>query len=213
MKINRITIRGDFAHFKVPLKSKIQQTYEIPPISTVVGILKNIYGESINNFLLGYTIKYNCKNKDLMKIYKEFDLSKKSRTDKDRFITDTCIVEYLYDVELVIYTSINQNILLKDVLVLGKANCLATISEIKEIELIEADGYGYNQYTAKDIGDGQIRRINTITKFNEDTDMYDIKTSLVRENVEFEYSKNYDKDLEQNIYLWNWKDGNINGID
>ena len=43
--------------------------------------------------------------------------------------------------------------------------------------------------------------------------MYDIKTSLVRENVEFEYSKNYDKDLEQNIYLWNWKDGNINGID
>lgn len=212
MKINRIIIKGDFAHFKIPAKSKIQQTYEIPPISTIVGILQNIYGKDINSFILGYTINYRHKNKDLMRIYKEFNLSEKSSTDKERFKTDTCIVEYLYDVELVIYTSINQNILLEDVLVLGKANCLATISDIREVELTEKEGYGYNQYTDKSIGEGQIRRINTITKFNEDIDMYDIKSALVRENNEFEFNNYYDEELEQNIYLWNWKDGEINGL-
>lgn len=212
MKINRIIIKGDFAHFKIPARAKIQQTYNIPPISTVVGILQNIYGADIDDFKVGYTIKYNKKHKDLMTIYKEFNLVEKSPKDKKRFMTDTCIVEYLYDVELVIYTDIKNDIELKDVLVLGKANCLASISSIEEIELIEKEGYGYNQYTNKNIGDGQIRRINTLTKFNELTDMYDIQSEIVRENIEFEYDKNYDNDFEQNIYLWNWKKGKIDGV-
>lgn len=212
MKINRITIKGDFAHFKIPARAKIQQTYDIPPISTVVGILQNIFGADIDNFNLGYTINYSNKHKDLMTIYKELNLSEKRPTDKKRFISDTCIVEYLYNVELVIYTDINKEIELKDTLVLGKTNCLATILNIEEVELIDKEGYGYNQYTQKDIGDGQIRRINTLTKYNNLTDMYDIKSSLVRENTEFEYNKNYDKDIEQNIYIWNWKEGKINGL-
>ena len=212
MKINKIIIKGDFAHFKIPAKSKIQQTFVIPPVSTVVGILQNLYGKDIDDFKVGYTIKYDNKHKDLMTIYKEFNLLEKRATDKERFITDTCIVEYLYNVELTIYTDIDREIELEDVLVLGKANCLATISSIEEIELIEKEGYGYNQYTHKDIGDGQIRRINTLTKFNENKDMYDIQSAIVRENIEFEYNKNYDKDLEQNIYLWDWKGGTISGI-
>ncbi|MEG1410510.1 MAG: CRISPR-associated protein Cas5 [Terrisporobacter sp.] len=212
MKINRITIKADLAHFKIPARAKIQQTYEIPPISTVIGILQNIYGKEINDFILGYKINYKCKNRDLMIIYKELNLLEKTHTDKKRFMRDTCIVEYLYNVELTIYTNINQEILLEDVLTLGKANCLASIREIKELELIDKKGHGYNQYTCKSIGEGQIRRINTITKFNENSDMYDIKTAIVRENIEFEYDKNYDEDIEQSIYLWNWKDGDIIGI-
>ena len=66
LKLTRITIKGDFAHFKMPAKSKYQQTFEIPPVSTVVGILQNIYGKEINDFTLGYTIKFNQKTKDLM---------------------------------------------------------------------------------------------------------------------------------------------------
>lgn len=212
MNLNRITIKGDLAHFKIPAYSKIQQTYSIPPISTVVGILQNIYGKEINDFVLGYIIKYKRKHRDLMTIYKEFNLSEKRHTDKERFMTDTCIVEYLCDVELVIYTSVNQKILLEDTLVFGKTNCLANIKEIKEVELKDIEGYGYNQYTDKSIGEGQIRRINTITKYNENTDMYDIKTCVVKENIEFEYNKNYDLEYEQNVYLWHWKDGDINGI-
>lgn len=212
MKVKKITIRGELAHFKVPAKSKIQQTFDIPPISTVVGILQNLFGKDINDFNLGYIIKYDNKFKDLMTIYKEFDLSKESPTDKCRFMSDTCIVEYLYNVELIIYTNIKKDIIIEDVLVLGKANCLATLSCVEDIELLEQEGYGYNQYTHRDIGDGQIRRINTLTKFNENTDMYDIQSSLVRENIEFKYNKNYDKDLNQNVYLWHWKEGVINEI-
>ena len=118
-------------------------------------------------------------------------------------------MEYLYRVELTIYTDISKDVSMKDVLVLGKSNCLATLYEIKEIELSDEDGFGYNQYTQREIGDGQIRRINTLTKFNEHKDMYDIKSEIVRENLEFEYDKNYDKELEQNIYLWKWKGGKI----
>lgn len=212
MKINRIIINGKFAHFKIPARSKIQNTYEIPAISTVIGILQNIYGKNIDDFILGYTIKYKYKNKDLMKIYKEFDIVKRPK-DKNRFKSDTCIVENLYNVELVIYTNINEKILLQDVLTLGKTNYLATLSSVKEVELVEKQSYGYNQYTSTDIGEGQIRRINTLTKFNENTDMYNIKSAIVRENIEFEYSQNYDEDLEQNIYLYNWKGGEIYELD
>lgn len=213
MILNRITIKSQLAHFKIPATGKIQQTYIIPAISTVVGILKNIYGDEIDDFKLGYFIKHKGKHRDLMTIYKEFNINEKSHTDKDRFMTDTCVVEYLRDVELVVYTSINKNILLKDTLVLGKTNCLATITDIREVELVKFNGYGYYQYTDKSIGEGQIRRINTITKYNEDTDTYDIKTDTFRESIEFEYDKNYDDEYEQNVYIWNWKNGGVdNGI-
>ena len=213
MNLNRIIIKGDFAHFKIPARSKIQLTYEIPPISTVVGILQNIYGMDIDDFILGYSINYDTKHKEAMTIYKELDLSENSPNSKKRFITDLCIVEYLYGVELVIYTDINKEIELKEPLVLGKTNCLASICEIKKVDLTDENGEGYRQYTQKDIGTGQIRRINTLTSYNENTDMYDIKSELVRENMEFKYNKNFDKDLGQNIYLWNWKGGKISGID
>lgn len=209
MKIKKLNIKGTFAHFKIPAYSKYQRTYEIPPISTIVGILKNIYGEDISDFTLGYTINYKSKSMDVMKIYKELDLSEKTPTDKKRFTSDLCFVEYLYDVELFIYTDINKEIELKDTLVLGKTNCLGTLCSVEEVELIQKEGYGFNQYTSKDIGNGQIRRINTLTTFNPNTDMYDIQSATVRENKEFEYDCNYDSDLGQNIYLWNWNGGEI----
>lgn len=209
MKLTRITIKGDLAHFKIPAYAKIQRTYTIPPISTIIGILQNIYNKDISNFTFGYTIEYQQKHRDLMTIYKEFNMMEKSFTDRARFMKDTCIVEYLTDVSLTIYTDINEDIELKDVLTLGKTNCLASIKEIKEVELIDFKGCGYNQYTSKNIGNGQIRRINTLTKYNEYTDMYDIYTDIFRENIEFEYDKNYDKELEQNIFLFKYKDEGV----
>lgn len=212
MFLTRISIRAPLAHFKIPARSKIQKTYEIPPISSVVGILQNFYGKDINNFKFGYFIKFDSKHNDLMTIYKELNLNKRRITDKDRFKSEVCIVEYLTNIELVIYTDINKEILLNDVLVAGKANCLATIQDIKKVELLEQAGFGYNQYTDIKIGQGQIRRINTITKYNENTDMYDIKMALVRENIEFEYDKYYDYDYDQNIYIWKWENGEIYGV-
>lgn len=212
MKLNRITIKGTVAHFKIPLNCKIQQTYNVPPISSIYGILKNIYGEGINDFTLGYTMSFENKTRDIMSIKKEFDLSKKTVTDKERFMNDTCIVEYLHNVELVIYTNINSKIILNDILVLGKANCLGTITEIKEVKLKDIKGIGKNQLCPKHIGKGQIKRLNTITKYNENTDMYDYKSNLFRVNDEFEYDKNLDEELENNIILWNWKEGVVSEV-
>lgn len=211
MKLNKLTITGTFAHFKIPAYSKYQRSYEIPPISTVVGMLKNLYGDDISDFKLGYTINYKSKALDATTIYKELDVTEKSFKDKKRFITDLCFIEYLYDVEMYIYTDINREIKLKDTLVLGKTNCLGTLSKVEEVELINQEGFGYNQYTAKELGEGQIRRINTLTSYNADTDMYNIQGAVVRENREFEYDRNYDPALMQNIYLWNWREGKVYG--
>lgn len=211
MILNKIEIIGDMAHFKIPMHSKIQRTYEIPPISTVVGILKNIYGKEIDDFILGYVIYHNGTFKDLQTIYKEINPNVKTLTDNDRFQTDVCPIEYLINPKLIIYTNIDKNIEFNEPLCLGKTNCLAKVLSLSEIEvnLIDKKAIGYNQYTDINIGDGMIKRINTLTEYNEKKGYYDIYSSMVRENDEFEYGKYYDEDEQQNIFLWNWKKGGV----
>ena len=211
MILNKIEIIGDIAHFKIPMHSKIQRTYEIPPISTIVGILKNIYGEEIDDFTLGYVIYHNGTFKDLQTIYKEINPNVKTLTDSDRFQTDVCPIEYLINPKLIIYTDINKNIEFNEPLCLGKTNCLAKVLSLSEIKvnLIDKEAVGYNQYTDINIGDGIIKRINTLTEYNEKKGYYDIYSSMVRENNEFEYNKYYDEDEKQNIFLWNWKKGGV----
>ncbi|EGT5270936.1 CRISPR-associated protein Cas5 [Clostridioides difficile] len=211
MILNKIEIIGDMAHFKIPMHSKIQRTYEIPPISTIVGILKNIYGEEIDDFILGYVIYHNGTFKDLQTIYKEINPNVKTLTDNDRFQTDVCPIEYLINPKLIIYTNIDKNIEFNEPLCLGKTNCLAKVLSLSEIEvnLIDKKAIGYNQYTDINIGDGMIKRINTLTEYNEKKGYYDIYSSMVRENDEFEYGKYYDEDEQQNIFLWNWKKGGV----
>ncbi|VIF72777.1 CRISPR-associated protein cas5 family [Clostridioides difficile] len=211
MILNKIEIIGDIAHFKIPMHSKIQRTYEIPPISTIVGILKNIYGEEIDDFTLGYVIYHNGTFKDLQTIYKEINPNVKTLTDSDRFQTDVCPIEYLINPKLIIYTDINKNIEFNEPLCLGKTNCLAKVLSLSEIKvnLIDKEAVGYNQYTDINIGDGMIKRINTLTEYNEKKGYYDIYSSMVRENSEFEYNKYYDEDEKQNIFLWNWKKGGV----
>ncbi|EQK01979.1 TPA: CRISPR-associated protein Cas5 [Clostridioides difficile] len=211
MILNKIEIIGDIAHFKIPMHSKIQRTYEIPPISTIVGILKNIYGEEIDDFTLGYVIYHNGTFKDLQTIYKEINPNVKTLTDSDRFQTDVCPIEYLINPKLIIYTDINKDIEFNEPLCLGKTNCLAKVLSLSEIKvnLIDKEAVGYNQYTDINIGDGMIKRINTLTEYNEKKGYYDIYSSMVRENNEFEYNKYYDEDEKQNIFLWNWKKGGV----
>lgn len=211
MILNKIEIIGDIAHFKIPMHSKIQRTYEIPPISTIVGILKNIYGEEIDDFILGYVIYHNGTFKDLQTMYKEINPNVKTLTDSDRFQTDVCPIEYLINPKLIIYTDIDKNIEFSEPLCLGKTNCLAKVLSLSEIKvnLIDKKAVGYNQYTDINIGDGMIKRINTLTEYNEKKGYYDIYSSMVRENNEFEYDKYYDEDEKQNIFLWNWKKGGV----
>lgn len=207
MKFQKLIITGDEAHFKIPMRSKVQNTYKIPPISTVVGMLQNIYGADIDNFELGYFIEHKDIGKEIINLYKEVNINKKGSTNKDRFTKDIIYVENLYKVRLVIYHNIEKDIEFKDPLTLGKANYLANV-RFEEARLTDKAGLGYNQYTPRNIGQGMLMRINTITKYNELKGYYEYKTELVRENLqEFELSNNYDETEDMNIYIWKWRDG------
>ncbi|MGV3026738.1 CRISPR-associated protein Cas5 [Clostridium thermobutyricum] len=217
MKLRKIIIKGKLAHFKIPLQGKLQRTYNIPPISTIIGILQNIFNKDINDFIVGFTIKYKNIEKEFTKIYKEVDGRENKYTCGRRFKEDNYIIENLTDVELIIYTDIKDNIELNDVLVLGKTNYLATITNYKdgkfeEVKLVEKKGNGYNQWTSLNVKSGMPVRINTITWFDSLKCAYDFKTELVKRNNEFEYDKFYDEEEGQNIFLWKWKDGEINEV-
>lgn len=207
MRFHKLIITGNEAHFKIPMRSKFQNTYKIPPISTVVGMLQNIYGKDINDFELGYFIEYEGVGKEIINIYKEVNSRQKTLTCSDRFTKDIIYVENLYKVRLVIYHNIEKEIEFKEPLTLGKANYLANV-KFEEIDLTNKLGLGYNQYTPKDIGYGMLTRINTVTKYNELKGYYEYETELVRENLEeFELDDNYDETEDMNIYVWKWSDG------
>jgi len=172
LELTKIEIVGEMAHFKIPNSSKYQLTYKVPPISTVVGILQNIYNDEINNFTIGCTIEYDETNMELIKIYKEINQNIKTLTCGDRFQNDVMYVENIINPRLVIYTDLKDDIRALNPLTLGKTNYLAKINSIEKIKLINKEGQGYNQYTSINIGEGMIKRINTITKYNEFKGIY-----------------------------------------
>lgn len=206
MKFKKLIITGTEAHFKIPMRSKFQNTYKIPPISTVVGMLKNIYGKDINNFKVGYFIEYDGIGKEVVSVIKEISLDN-GNEKRDRFKIDIMYVENLYNVRLVVYHNLDSKIEFKEPLCLGKANYLANV-KFDEVELFDKSGYGINQYTPTSIGDGRIIRVNTVTEYNEIKGYYEYTNRLVRENLdEFELDKNYDETENMNIYMWDWREG------
>lgn len=208
MKMNKIIINSQFAHFKIPYGSKVQCTYKIPPISTVIGILKNIYGNEIDNFVFGYTLENNGVFIDIQKIYKEVNLnampSNKRFNDSGAWVSDVCSIEYLFEPKLIIYSNIENDTVMNDCMNLGKTDCLATIKSIESIELVDKIGQGYSQWTDINVGYGVIYNITTETEYNIKRGIYNYYTKKLRLNDNFEYDKFYDEEENQNIYLWEY---------
>lgn len=208
MKFNKIKIVAPFAHFGVPLSSKIRTTHISPPPSTVIGILKVLFGEDIDNFKFGYTFKYDTKFKDLITKYKIEIKELKKKIPFYKLTTDACEKEYLWDSELTIYTDLNTLNLnnMDHILTLGQSDCIAKLQlPIKEINLEDIKGNIYNQYTDINLGTGQIRPTTVYTKFNQNTQNYDSRILHLRFNTEVLYNKFYDKEIQSNIYMWEKK--------
>ncbi|CUQ30458.1 CRISPR-associated protein Cas5 [Clostridium baratii] len=215
MKFKKIKIISEFAHFKIPYGSKIQSTYEIPPISTVIGIVKNLFYDrnyNLQNVVFGYTFEYKKKTYDIQKIYKDINLTEKAlreRYNSDGYwISDVCKIEYLYKPILTIYIDIDKKFTIKEPLNLGKTDCLAKIVEIKDIEIEEKRSVATNQYTSINIGEGVIKRIACDTLYNLNKGIYDINTLLVRENSIFN-SKWTISDENKGVFLWQKKEGSL----
>lgn len=199
--LNKISITSQVAHFGKPYTSKYQRTYELPPPSTIIGILKVIFGEDINNFTFGYSFKYNSKFEDVVTVHKVWlEKIKKinvSRNAKD-IPSDWTSREYLYDCKLNIYTDIEKNILMNYILCLGKSNCLARV----HFPIVKTNDYENNlsdQYVdVESTEKGIISSFNVFSKYNKEIGMFDAKYKLLK------HVKNY-----KGLYLWKFKDGDI----
>lgn len=211
--MNKIKITSNIAHFKIPYASKYQKTYDIPPISTVIGMLKVLFGEDINDFKFGYTFDYVTKFEDVMNmskinIEKISDIGDIGPSNKN--VTDVITREYLHDCILNIYTDIELPLVMDYCLTMGRANSLARVHlPIEKANLIDKVGVGYNQYTPIDIGQGIIKPITYISEYDKKTQSFKTKVKHLRINKEFEYDKFYDPIAEQNLFLWKYEDGEI----
>jgi len=206
-------ITSKTAHFKLPYSSKYQKTYNSPPISTVIGMLKVLFGEDIDNFIFGYTFRFDTKFEDAMNIEKininDIGYIGDSSLRYKR-VTDSGIREYLYDCVLTIYTDIDLPIKMDYCLTMGRSNNLARVHfPFAEVNLKQEEGKGYNQYTTVNIGTGKISPIAYYSKYNDITQSFDTSIKHLRFNEVFDYDKNYDEETEENIFLWEMKGGDI----
>lgn len=137
MELYAIDIRSWTASFRYPnLISGIQPTLEVPPLSTVLGLINAAAGFYINHTKLsiGYYFEYQGKEMDLETIYMiDSNKGKPKNEGKSNVIKR----EFLFDNFLRIYTADEAivNYLIHPVypLVLGRMNDLATV-DIKRIE-------------------------------------------------------------------------------
>lgn len=201
MKGKLIKIVADMAHFKNSRSAVLQQTYKIPPISTVVGIIKNIYGENIQDFIFGYNFSYDFSQYEVSTIYKELNLEVKTDTDKERFNVYPAQIEYLINPKLeIIVVGLEEKYTMNTALNLGKTNCLAKL-KIEDIEIKNDNIIQYNVLTDFKDGDGKIQRQNIETIYNQQKGYFDYYTKLIRINDEYNCKYSYE---EQGVYLWKY---------
>lgn len=201
MRLNKLTLTSELAHFKNDRNGKNQNTYKSPPLSTIIGILKNIYGEDISDFIFGYTCEYEKKFKDASTIYKEININTVSKSK--RFELDICFIEYLVNPKITIYTNIDRQPTIQEILNLGKTNCLAKCKFESDILNKEAN-MGYNQWTPLNVGNGVIEKINKETKYNPIKGYYDYCTMFARLNKEFEAQYTIES-TQEGLQLWKYK--------
>ncbi|MDR6561575.1 MULTISPECIES: type I-B CRISPR-associated protein Cas5b [unclassified Arcicella] len=140
MKFHKINISGWTASFRYPnLLSGFQPTLEVPPLSTVLGLINAAAGKFITyeNEKIGYYFEYDSKAVDLETIY-QMDGNGKS-TSNNNAKSNVIRREFLFNPHLIIYTS-NDEIAqyFKEPvypLLLGRMNDLASVDSIVEVDL------------------------------------------------------------------------------
>ena len=145
MKTFRIIISSWTASFRYPnLISGYQPTLDVPPISTVLGLLNAAAGKYIEHsqLKLGYYFEYEAKATDLETIYQIELKTPRAGTFPSNLAKSNIINrEFLYNCQLYIY--LQDEDLVKYFwkpyfsLVLGRSSDLATVNSIEEVELLE----------------------------------------------------------------------------
>lgn len=144
MKFYRIKISSWTASFRYPnIISGYQPTLEVPPVSTVLGLINACAGKYIRHetLNLGYYFDFGAKEIDLETIYQIEGSDRgvpksqaKSNVIKREFLYDCRLFIYLEDVRLVEFL---RNPAFQ--LVLGRSGDLAAVEEIKEVEMLPVE--------------------------------------------------------------------------
>lgn len=140
MNLYRIKITSWTSSFRYPnMISGFQPSLPVPPFSTIFGLISAAIGDYFipkNNFSFGFAFNSKGKTVDLETIYQ--------MSGKLTAITSNVIKrEVLFDNELIIYFTQNQNEILRAFenpyfqLLLGRSGDLATVTEIKEVKIEE----------------------------------------------------------------------------
>ena len=142
MEVFRIDITSWTASFRYPnLISGVQPTLEVPPLSTILGLINAAAGKYLNHkdLKIGYFFQYGAKEFDLETIYQITSNSKglptnnaKSNIMQRQFLFENKLSIYLEDKMVAEYLKAPYYSLL-----LGRSNDLATIEKIEKVNLEE----------------------------------------------------------------------------
>lgn len=143
MRFYRVKISSWTSSFRYPnVISGYQPTLEVPPISTVLGLINACAGAYLEHgdTMIGYYFEYGSKAADLETIY-QFEADKgvpknkvKSNVLRREFLHDCTLYLYLNDPAIVDYLRHPHYSIL-----MGRSNDLATIEKIEEVELHEVE--------------------------------------------------------------------------
>lgn len=141
MEVYKIDITSWTASFRYPnLISGMQPSLEVPPISTILGLINAAAGTYIEhtNLTLGYYFEYEMEGEDLETIYQ---ISGKDGRPTNDAKSNVISRKFLFNNFLRIYTTDRQ---IADYfsqpyfqLVLGRMNDLATVGAISTVENLE----------------------------------------------------------------------------
>lgn len=140
MTVFKIDITSWTSSFKYPnLISGFQATLEVPPVSTILGLINAAAGKYIRHgkLRLGYYFEFEFKQVDLETIYQIEGHEKgyPKSTVKSNIVNR----EFLFNNHLIVYLDSEElaNLFSTPVypLLLGRSNDLATVNSIKRVEL------------------------------------------------------------------------------
>lgn len=146
MKVHRVRLSSWTASFRYPnLISGHQPTLEVPPISTVLGLINAAAGRYLEhkNLFLGYYFDFEAKTTDLETIYQiELKEDRQGKYPSNLSKSNVIKREFLYNCRLYIYLKDRElvNFLRKPYysLVLGRSGDLVSVDEVLfDIELLE----------------------------------------------------------------------------
>jgi CRISPR-associated protein Cas5t len=195
MNIYRIKISSWTASFRYPnLISGYQPTLEVPPVSTVLGLINAAAGHFLEHdeLVIGYYFDFNAKAIDLETIYQiELKTNKSGSYPSNSTKSNVINREFLYDCRLYIYVHDEEIVdyFKKPYysLVLGRSGDLATVDAIESIRLTKnlttKNIRGQVIPFADNFLPGEIQALpkyftNTIPRNNIGTDAYSVISHL-----------------------------------